>query len=723
MPLRRYLRIFIPLLLAFILVSALLYIFIIGEAGIHYSNSNSNANLTFIPPLYPGLDAYRHWDKLSYLELGDRVEGQSTADPGGSNADNSHYLRVLPNGEHVLFDQSGPGIVTFMRMQEDYGGPWNLSLDGKFTSTIGTGDLGQLTPTNEPALAFPYPLSLNPGESQGSSIIAEAIPFQQSMLWTSSMTNGNFYALYRKLPYGTKLATWNGNTLTSDVVNLLQSSGSDIAPAGIPHMDGSVNLSSGTMSIATLPGPSQIRALTFRVPFNEMMPFGNARLLIYWDGETKPGVDAPIKFMVGDGAGVYQPDRRPLVRGLLAGADGDGKTFMDFNLYWPMPFSTNARIAIISQASLKNVAWHVRYEPFPDPPSWWGTFHATYTSVPAPVPGQDMTFLDVKGSGKMVGTVINFTAPGSTLEGDPRIYLDDSQTPQIAVTGTEEWGLGGNYWNGGTQTSLPLGGLPSSKNNPPGTDHDGAALYRFLVADSIPFNRHLVVRWEHGGIDESSLPYRAAFFWYGTPVQTALLSDEIVPASEQSRIAHTYSSLQEDTYQLTSSYEYLVHSPLSMAPGTAMTKVSSFTMVLDPHNVGAFLRRKFDYCVPNQRANISIDGQFAGTWYSAGVSSRLDDSGHHRCWREEDFPLPSALTTGKASVRVQIEFVPTSNPLNSTWTAFSYQMYSFVLPNHSKVSTANKDTPELPGQLCNQFWSISLWIIDQARNRPRRHFL
>src|SRR5229473_2656227 len=46
------------------------------------------------PPLYLGLDAYRHWDKLSYLEFGDRVEGQSTADLAGSNVDNIHYLRV-----------------------------------------------------------------------------------------------------------------------------------------------------------------------------------------------------------------------------------------------------------------------------------------------------------------------------------------------------------------------------------------------------------------------------------------------------------------------------------------------------------------------------------------------------------------------------------------------------------------------------------------------------
>ena len=45
------------------------------------------------PPLYLGLDAYRHLDKLSYLELGDRVEGASTADPGGSNADNTRVVR------------------------------------------------------------------------------------------------------------------------------------------------------------------------------------------------------------------------------------------------------------------------------------------------------------------------------------------------------------------------------------------------------------------------------------------------------------------------------------------------------------------------------------------------------------------------------------------------------------------------------------------------------
>ena len=648
------------------------------------TESTSSQKLTSpasVPPLYLGLDAYRHLDKLSYLEFGDRVDGQSTADPGGSNTDSIHFLRVLPDGEHVLFDQTGPGVVTFLRMQEASGGPWNLSLNGHFTTTISTNDLGQMTPASNPAAAFPYPLSLNPRESQGSSIIASALPYAKSIQWTSQQANANFYLLYRKLPYGTPLTTWNSNISTSDVVALLRCAGSDIAPQNIAQRGGNLALSGGKATpVTSLTGPSQIRALTFHVPYTEMVRFGNSRLRIYWDSERVPSVDAPLKFLIGDGAGVYQPAQRPLVQGLLAGANGDGQTYMDYNLYWPMPFAKSARIELVSNDALQNIAWNIRYEPFLDPANWWGTFHATYASIPTPVAGQDMTFLNVKGSGKLVGTIVNFTTPGGTLEGDPRIYIDDSRTAQIAVTGTEEWGLGGDYWNGGVQTSLPLGGLPSSVNNPAGTNRDGAALYRFLIADSVPFNRHLVVRWEHGGGDQSTLPYRATTLWYGTPAQTALLSDTVLPASSSSRDAHSYISSDERLYQLTSAYEYTVHSPLSTATGTSMTASASFTMALDPHNAGAFLRRTFDYCVPNQRANIFIDGQFAGTWYTAGASTTTGIDGHSRCWRDEDFPLPASLTHGKSSVTVRVEFVPTSNPQNKAWTAFRYQMYSFVLP-------------------------------------------
>ncbi len=664
------------LLLSLVMTSVLWYLANFTELG-----KRRQSMLTTLPAFqsYLGLDAYRHLDRLSYLELGDRVAGQSTADPAGRNDDNVQSLHTLADGERVLFDQVGPGAMTFMRMQESYGEPWQLFLDDRSVMTVSPGDLGQMQPDSDPARAFPYPLSLSPEISHGSSIIATTIPFQKSMQWISQHANGNFYALYRKLPYGTPLTSWNTDD-TNDVVNLLRQAGSDIAPTNIPQRQGTVSLAAGRpTTLTTLTGANQIRALSFHVPASEMVRFGNARLQIYWDGETKPDVDAPVKSIAGDGAGVYQPAGRPLVQGWLAGINRPNKS-VDFNLYWPMPFSKSARIVIQAADSLRAVDWHVRYEPFSAPNDLWGTFHATYSSIPHPIQGQDMTFLDVRGSGKLIGTIINFAQTGPTLEGNPLIYIDDNQTPQIAVTGTEEWGQGGNYWNGGQQVTLPLGGLPSSENNPPGSDRDGAALYRFLVADSVPFNRHLVVRWEHGSVDQGANPYRATLLWYGTPAQTALLSDDMRLSSPTSRRVHTYRAPDENTYQLGAAYEYSVHRPLLTAPVSAARATSTFTMMLNPHNVGAFLRRTFDYCMPNQRANIYVDNHPAGTWYSAGVSDRVDVDGQRRCWRDEEFPLPPALTSGKTSITIRIDPVHTTNPQNSPWTASHYQLYSFVLP-------------------------------------------
>jgi hypothetical protein len=647
------------------------------------------------PPLYLGIDSYRHWDKLSYLEIGDRIWGQATADPAGTNADNSHVMRVLTDGQHVLFDQTGPGVMTWMRNQQFYGGPWKLSLDGTLVATIGADDLGQVDPTTFPATAMPYPLSMNIGETQGSSILAVTIPFVTSMSWASVNPNGNFYSIYRKLPYGYPIATWTGSEPISDVVQLLRQAGTDIAPTGIYSQSGMSNIPAGETTLTNLSGHGQVRAIKFRVPFADQVRFGNSRLRIYWDGEPTPSVDAPVKFLAGDGAGVYQPVDRPLVRGWIAGAGTGGATYMDFNLYWPMPYASSARIAISSAlpSPINNVAWSVRYEPFTDPPGWWGNFHALYTSIPNPTPGEDMTFLDVTGSGRVVGTIVNFTAPDGTLEGDPHFFIDDNNTPQVQITGTEEWGTGGNYWNGGNQTTLPVGGLPSSINNPPGTDVDGSALYRFLVSDSIPFNRHIVLRWEHGPAnDVNDHPYRAAVLWYANPVQTARLTDDLWIADPISRTLHKYQSPAATYYTLTAAYEYPVHNPLSTDTGINTTGVTTFTMALDPANVGAFLRRKFDYAAPNQRARLFVDGQPAGTWYTGGYFDGADIDGHVRRWREEELPLSPALTAGKSSITIRVEFVPTTDPPNTYWTEFRYQLYSLVMPPDSDPPTA---TPNL----------------------------
>jgi hypothetical protein len=70
------------------------------------------------PPLYLGLDSFMHLGQLSYLEVGDRVGSQTAADRGGCNA----VVR-----ERVLLRGLGPGLVTSLRMRQDFGSPWQLS--------------------------------------------------------------------------------------------------------------------------------------------------------------------------------------------------------------------------------------------------------------------------------------------------------------------------------------------------------------------------------------------------------------------------------------------------------------------------------------------------------------------------------------------------------------------------------------------------------------------
>jgi hypothetical protein len=289
-----------------------------------------------------------------------------------------------------------------------------------------------------------------------------------------------------------------------------------------------------------------------------------------------------------------------------------------------------------------------------------------------------MTFLDVAGSGRIVGTVINFGHVGGTLEGNPRIFLDNADTPQVQATGTEEWGLGGDYWHGGQQVSLPLGGLPSANNNPPGADVDGAGLYRFLVADSIPFNRHATVTWEHGALNAATEPYRATVLWYGTPTPTALPSDDLAPGVPSSAAAHQFTGTGLQTTRLTAGYAYKSQTMPHTVDVVGTSGATSFTMSLSPGAAGAFLRRTYDTASANQRADVYIDGAFAGTWYNAGGFSNVDRTGLTRQLTEDEFPLPGALIGGKRTINVELRNHPLGGLPSGPWTATRYQLYSMV---------------------------------------------
>src|SRR5213076_1180746 len=101
------------------------------------------------------------------------------------------------------------------------------------------------------------------------------------------------------------------------------------------------------------------------------------------------------------------------------------------------------------------------------------------------------------------------------------------------------------------------------------------------------------------------------------------------------------------------------------------------------------LRRKLDYALPNQRAEVYIADarqpakpvpesawKLAGVWYLAGAntcvySNPKEETGatqhvvqtSNRRFRDDEFLIPRDLTRGRSAIRVRVKFTPVKIPL------------------------------------------------------------
>src|ERR1044072_2218695 len=86
------------------------------------------------PPVIPfGYDAFLQWDQWPALRLGVRAYMKSTFDRTGGNhfADAAHYLRQLDDQHNVALDETGQGILWFVRHNHWHGSPWSYTVDGR----------------------------------------------------------------------------------------------------------------------------------------------------------------------------------------------------------------------------------------------------------------------------------------------------------------------------------------------------------------------------------------------------------------------------------------------------------------------------------------------------------------------------------------------------------------------------------------------------------------
>jgi len=692
------------------------------------------------PPVIPtGFDAYRMWERWAYQRIGERAYMRSTYDRTGGNerADASHFLYQLADDSNVTLDVQGPGILYFVRYNHWHGSPWRYQVDGAEHIVRETSTADPLHPAADsvwiPELAFPKPLAWTWSDTKGADLSWVPVGFEKSFRLAYSRTfYGTGYYIYHQFVPGAKLSqpirAWNPDAAPdNDVRELIGRAGSDIAPQSgseVVEQSGEFELRhlSHLAVWSSRRGPSMIRLLEFSVPRDQALAFSNARLRVTWDGRPSPSIESPVALFFGAGILYNRDNREFLVKAFPMNIRYTADRVY-LSCYFPMPFFRSARIELDNlDQRVTSVRWKVRSVAFRDAPNQVGYFHATYRDHPTPEPGKDLVLLDTREtegggdwSGQFVGTsfIFSHNAFLNTLEGDPRFFFDDSQTPQAYGTGTEEWGGGGDYW-GGLNMTIPFAGHPVGAKNAKdavSAEDKIESAYRFLLADLMPFGKNAVIRLEHGGINESKEHYETVTYWYGLPAASLIQTDELAVGDERSERAHSWVSPDASKpYELTSRYEWGPDTfegkevyPASTDRGRTTKTSSEFTLRIDPQNLGVMLRRKLDYSFPNQRAEVFVDGAPAGIWYLAGsntcvFSSPRDELGRtqhvvqtsNRRFRDDEFLIPLELTKGKRSIRVRVRFTPVSIPLypgyplpELAWSEMRYTAYSYVMPKFS----------------------------------------
>jgi hypothetical protein len=716
------------------------------------------------PPLIPvGLDAYRMWDQWPTQRIGARAYMRCTYDRAGHNegADASHFLFFnREEDNNVTLDIEGKGILYFKRTNHWHGSPWRYVVDGNTHIIRETATSDPVNAKQKfdktvfiPEQAFPSPLIFTWSTTHGADLMWVPIGFEKSFQLAYGRTRyGTGYYIYHHYANEKYLSqpirAWDPKqTPDKDVLDLLNRAGTDIAPQNIQKETGKIRLNKNTVKFAEMrSAPSSLRALKLILPLDKAEALEQVRLRVTWDGRKQASIDAPLCLFFGAGTFYNRDQREYLVKGFPLNIRFDyTKNTVELSCYYPMPFFKSAKFELynITPGSC-DLEYELRYEPYKLAPNQSSYFHATYKDFAESEMGKDLVLLDTRGiesvkdwSGNFVGTSFIFTHDNNlgTLEGDPRFFFDDSQTPQAQGTGTEEWGGGGDYW-GGRNMTLPFAGHPCRKEKKENAKNEKDMIhsaYRFLLADLMPFGNRAVIGLEHGGENLSTEHYETVTYWYGLPAASLIKTDELNIGDLSDEKAHDYVSLQASAVEtIVSRYEWGIDSipqkfwnnmdeskksarlsgrevyPSHTENGRYTKGSSEFTLKINPDNRGIMLRRTLDYSFPNQKAEVYVadvngnDWKYAGIWYLAGSNTCIYSNPpeeldfrlynvqtSNRRFRDDEFLITEALTQGKSSVRIRIKHVPVDRelypgrpfPKENAWSELRYQAYSFVIPN------------------------------------------
>jgi len=469
-------------------------------------------DLSLLPQIYHNVDSF-------YLSSYDRTGGNDDGFRGTYS-----QLYVDDKGEHVIFEQDGPGcIYNFWFTGSGRNLHWGkirFYFDGETEPRIECEAVeffnGQYRP-------FIYPLVTHSFISSGGFSCSAPVPFAKHLKITTEKTVG-FYNIYYQLYKSISSASWTDRQDYSRLINIFQRCGGDPKPTVED-----TQASRKTISLAVAARGEDPEEELFSsddagtVQYIKINPLyapdaynlSHIFLRIFYDKQAQPAVDVPIGPFFGSGLGEAD------VRGLFVGMSSSGTYYC----YFPIPFRKAVRITLMNRSyeSGGEFFCEVGYThqlPKEQKGANIGYFGARYNKAWPIVETEDYVLFDYKGAGAVVGQVMTVepVKPDRKRwwEGDMRIFIDGEEKPRFHGTGHEDEYQGGwsTFWLTNPY-SLPLFGQPKTEGliDVFGQVNGSTTAYRFWPG-KIHFEKSITISTEHGNHNDTPANYSSLVYYY-----------------------------------------------------------------------------------------------------------------------------------------------------------------------------------------------------------------
>ncbi|UCC98076.1 MAG: DUF2961 domain-containing protein [Phycisphaerales bacterium] len=430
-----------------------------------------------------------------------------------ANGDGTGIIRK--EGNSLVFAEiEGPAVIWRIWSALANQGHVKFYLDGSDEPAIDLPFDGYFNCENEP---FTRPALVHT-TARGRNCYVP-IPFQRSCKIVGEGDWGRYYHFtYTTYPKGTIMPTFRRELSAAEsealdrANELLSQCGGDPADqrSGQDTMSTTVTVPPGKAgSVAKFTdGPQAITAIKVNMNLPDAPEDCNVlRELVvkmYWDGESRPSVWAPLGDFFGTAPGVNAYKSLPL-----------GMTEKGFYCYWYMPFEKNALIELTNDGDRqRQVNFTISHAPLTRPIEILGRFHAkwhrdAYGPEEPERRAIDWTMLKTEGRGRFCGVMLHVWNPrgGWWGEGDEKFFVDGEKFPSTIGTGSEDYF--GYAWCNPTLFTNCYHNQTISMNN-----RGHISVNRWHVTDNVPFQESFEAAIEKYYSNSKPTLYASIVYWY-----------------------------------------------------------------------------------------------------------------------------------------------------------------------------------------------------------------